>query len=485
MQRRQFLILSGSTLGGILLSQCAISQTPGKDASTFATVFSSQEGLLDINLDLTSHVFSLAGEKGNLLSYNQQIPGPRLEAYPGDRVRIHATNSLSAPTNLHYHGLHISPEGSADNIFLQLSPGETYTYEFTIPDNHYGTTGYYHPHLHGYVAQQVFGGLGGIFVVRGALDDIPEIQQAKEEFLFLKDFNLTPARGQSQPFHGVQMMGREGPILTVNGEVNPQFSIPRGGLLRLRFVNASTSRFYRLQLEGHPLYLIATDGGPTASPIQLSELLLSPGERAEVLIQGNAEAGQYRLLNLPYERGQMGMMGGGMMGRGMMGRGRTETDAPQTLATLNYSDQTETLPLPQQLIPVEALPEPKIVRQFTLNHGMFPGRGMQFLINGQAFDSQRVDTRVALDTVEDWEIINTGVMDHPFHLHTNRFQVISRNGEAVGHRTWKDTVLVPRGESVRIRIPFRDFTGKTVYHCHILDHEDLGMMGVIVMQTNA
>jgi len=184
MQRRQFLILSGSTLGGILLSQCAISQTPGKDASTFATVFSSQEGLLDINLDLTSHVFSLAGEKGNLLSYNQQIPGPRLEAYPGDRVRIHATNSLSAPTNLHYHGLHISPEGSADNIFLQLSPGETYTYEFTIPDNHYGTTGYYHPHLHGYVAQQVFGGLGAFLLFAVHWMTFQKFNKRKRNFSF-------------------------------------------------------------------------------------------------------------------------------------------------------------------------------------------------------------------------------------------------------------------------------------------------------------
>ena len=483
MKRRQFLILSSSTLGGILLSQCAISQTQENDPSASAAIFKSEDGRLEVDLNIQSDVFSFAGERGNLLSYNQQIPGPRLEAKGGDTIRIHATNRLSVPTNLHYHGLHIPPTGSADNIFLELSPGETYTYEFKIPENHYSTTGYYHPHLHGYVAQQVFGGLGGIFVIRGALDAIPEIQQAKEEFIFLKDFDLTQSGGEFQRFHGMQMMGREGSTVTVNGQVNPQFSIPSGGLLRLRFVNASTSRFYRLQLEGHPFYLIATDAGATASPIQLSELLLTPGERGEVLIQGNAEAGQYRLLNLPYERGQMGMMGGGMMGRGMMGRRRNERETPQTLATLNYSGETETLPLPQQLIPIETLPEPKTVRQFTLNHGMFPGRGMQFLINGQAFDPRRVDTRVSLDTVEDWEIINTGVMDHPFHLHTNPFQIMSRNGQPVTHRTWKDTVLVPRGESVRIRIPFQDFAGKTVYHCHILDHEDLGMMGIIVMNS--
>ncbi|AFZ43882.1 multicopper oxidase type 2 [Halothece sp. PCC 7418] len=474
MQRRQFLILSGSTLTGVLLSQCATPQTESNASS--ATVLKSKNGLLEVDLDLASNSFSFGGKQGNLLSYNGQIPGPRLEVRSGDQVRIRAKNRLSQPTNLHYHGLHISPQEPADNIFLSLSPGESYTYEFKIPENHYSTTGYYHPHLHGYVADQVFGGLGGILVVRGELDNIPEVKQAKEEFVFLKDFDLD---GRSSRM-GL-MMGREGSTVTVNGKVNPSFSLPSGGLLRLRFVNASTSRFYRLQLENHPFYLIATDGGATSSPVELSEILLSPGERAEVLVKGNQTPGNYRLLNLPYNRVGMGMMGGGMMGRGMMGGGRNQNNEPQTLATIRYSGEIESLPLPQKLIAVETLPKPKTVRQFTLNHGMFPGRGMQFLINGQAFDPRRVDTRVSLDTVEDWEIINTGVMDHPFHLHTNRFQVVSKNGKPVSNATWKDTVLVPRGESVRIRIPFQDFAGKTVYHCHILDHEDLGMMGIIVM----
>lgn len=473
MERRQFLILSGSALTGaiLLLNQRGISQTE-RNASTLK----SKNGLLEVDIDITSNSFSFEGKQGNLLSYNGQIPGPRLEVRPGDQVRIHAKNSLSQPTNLHYHGLHISPQEPADHVFLSLSPGETYTYQFTIPETHHSTTAFYHPHLHGYVADQCFAGLGGIFVVRGELDDIPEVKQAKEEFVFLKDFDLD---GRSSRM-GL-MMGREGSTITVNGEINPSFSLPSGGLLRLRFVNASISRFYRLQLENHPFYLIATDGGAISSPLELSELLLSPGERAEVLIQGNQTPRNYRLLNLPYNRVGMGMMGGGMMGRGMMGGGRNQSNEPQTLATIGYSGEIEPLPLPQKLIAVETLPEPKTVRQFQLNHGMAQGRGMQFLINGQAFDPQRVDTRIALDTVEDWEIINTGMMDHPFHLHTNRFQVVSKNGKPVSNRSWKDTVLVPRGESVRLRIPFRDFAGKTVYHCHILDHEELGMMGIIAM----
>ncbi len=477
MQRRDFLILSGSSAIGLLLAQCATSQPTSPQTSP--SVFKSKNGLLELDLSISPKRFSLAGESGNVLTYNQQLPGPRLEVKPGDKVRIHAQNQLSNPTNLHYHGLHISPRGSADNVFRSLATGESYTYEFTIPENHHSTTAFYHPHLHGYVADQCFAGLGGIFVVRGELDEIPEVKQAQEEFVFLKDFDLNGRQNRM----GI-MMGREGSLVTVNGKMNPSFSISKGGLLRLRIVNASISRFYCLQLENHPFYLIATDGGATSFPIKQSELLLSPGERAEVLIQGKQSSGNYRLLNLPYERVGMGMMGGGMMGRGMMGGRRNENNETETVATLTYSgEEIEPLSLPKQLIPVEELPEAKAVRQFELNHGMNPGQGMQFLINGQSFNPQRIDTNVSLNTVEEWEIINTGMMDHPFHLHTNRFQVVSRNGEAVENRTWKDTVLVARGETVRIRIPFRDFVGKTVYHCHILDHEELGMMGMIEMNA--
>ena len=114
---------------------------------------------------------------------------------------------------------------------------------------------------------------------------------------------------------------------------------------------------------------------------------------------------------------------------------------------------------------------------------MNPAVGMAFLINGEAYNHDRLDTQVQLDTVEDWEITNTGMMDHPFHVHNNAFQVISRNDRPESLLAWRDTVLVPRGETVCIRIPFRDFTGKTVYHCHVLDHEDLGMMGSLMINV--
>jgi len=204
-----------------------------------AEVFTTNpNGLLDVALEARPSLIKLGQQQGNLLTYNGLIPGPRLEAKAGDSVRIRFTNKLSQATNLHYHGLHIPPTGKADNAFLSVPSGETETYEFTLPKNHPAGTFFYHPHLHKMVAEQVFGGLGGIFIVRGALDEIPEIRAAKEEFLFLKDFALDANGKIPVPNHMDVMRGREGAILTVNGQVNPTFSLASGGLFCYPLANA-------------------------------------------------------------------------------------------------------------------------------------------------------------------------------------------------------------------------------------------------------
>jgi FtsP/CotA-like multicopper oxidase with cupredoxin domain len=491
INRRQFLILTAAGAIATSATSWAIGNnkiTPNQTKTLPSKLHKSSNGLLELDLEASSTRIDLGSKSADLLTYNGQIPAPRLEAKAGDTIRIRFTNNLSQPTNLHYHGLHVTPTGNADNAFLDIPSGESLTYEFTLPENHPSGTFWYHPHRHGFVAEQVFGGLAGLFVIRGELDEIPEIKAAKEEFLVLQDFALDGSGRIQPPNHMAMMRGREGQLMTVNGQVNPQIAIARGGLLRLRILNASPSRFYRLAFENHPFYLIATDGGAIDTPVELKELLLSPGERAEVLVRGDRESGQYRLLNLPYDRGgmeMMGMMGGGHMMEGGMGMMQENTQTkPHVLATLTYQGSVSSLPLPQQLISVEELPEPKTVRRIELSMAMGSGMGMTFTFNGKAFDPNRVDTQVQLNTVEDWELVNVDPdgMAHPFHLHVNPFQVISRDGKPEPYRAWKDTVLVKGNETVRIRIPFRDFAGKAVYHCHILDHEDLGMMGIVEMK---
>ncbi len=478
--RRQFLTFAvvggGMTLGtNWLLRQNKSEISWAKPNPNLTKIYRSQNGLLEVNLEANYTKVNLGDNPAYLLTYNGQIPAPRLEAKAGDKVRIHFTNRFDQPTNLHYHGLHIPPTGKADNVFLKINPKETFTYEFQIHPNQRAGTFWYHPHVHGYVADQLAAGLAGLFVIRGKLDEILEIKSAPEEFLVLQDFALNDQGKLMSSNHMNIMAGREGNVITVNGEINPAFSLAQNGLLRLRILNASTSRFYNLSLENHPFYLIATDGGAIAKPLKMTELLLTPGQRAEILVKGDQTPKNYRLLSLPYSRGGMGMMGGGMMGN------NRSSNTPIVLATLNYNSSVEPMALPTQLTSISPLPNPQNVRRFTLNHGMSPGMGMAFLMNRKPYDHQRIDTSVQLNTIEEWELINTGVMDHPFHVHLNDFQVISRNGQLEPFLAWRDTVLVRRGETVRIRIPFQDFTGKTVYHCHILDHEDLGMMGNLLI----
>ncbi|MFO8041292.1 MAG: multicopper oxidase family protein [Sodalinema sp.] len=499
LSRRQLLTLMAGTTGAVLLTQCrGQGRSPVTNTETDTVtdtelmaqaVERSADGLLQVRLEAAASQLNVAGQEIPIFTYNGQFPPPRLEASPGDRVRIEFHNRLDEPTNLHFHGLHIPPTGNADNTFLEVAPGGSQRYEFTIPEDHPAGTFFYHPHYHGWVAHQVLAGLGGLFVIRGDLDEIQEVQQATEQFVILKDF-ATDFRDVSGG-HMAMMAGREGEFVTVNGEIRPSWRVPNGELLRLRFVNTSNARFYNLALDDRPFYLIATDGGAIAQPRELSELLLSPGERADVLVRGDEGAASVNLVNRPYSRGRMGggMMGngGGMgrMGRGRMGRmGGRESDEAEVLATISYDgDPVSGRSLPRQLRPVDTLPEPSQTRRFVFNHGMARGQGMVFLINGKTFDGDRTDVQVQLGQVEDWEIVNEGMFDHPFHLHTNPFQVMSRNGQPERDRAWKDVVLVKAGETVRLRTRFQDFPGRTMYHCHILDHEDQGMMGIVEMQA--
>ncbi|MEO1300449.1 MAG: multicopper oxidase family protein, partial [Cyanobacteria bacterium J06636_16] len=420
---------------------------------------------------------ALGGKTASLLTYNGQVPGPCLEAKAGDTVRILFENQLEQPTNLHFHGLHIPPTGNADNVFLVVPSGETQSYEFTIPEQHPGGLFWYHPHHHGLVAEQVFGGLVGPLIVRGEVDAIPEIQAAQEAILILQDFDLNRRGQRREPMPLLRRLGREGTLITINGGSTPGLTIPRSGLLRLRLLNASPSRIYRLRLEDHPWHLIGLDGGTLPEPIELEEdLILAPGERADIVVAGNHEPESYALLSLPYDRGTTDMMDEMGHHQGIA----SAENASTTLARLNYGESTTAVPLPQTLLPTMAIPEPIRQREFVLDHGIY--REQFFLINGRGFDHDRIDTTVQLGTVEDWRIINKAGMDHPFHIHTNAFQVLNRNGQPFPFQVWQDVVNVKAYESVDLRIAFTDFPGKSVYHCHILDHEDQGMMGILEIQ---
>ncbi|MEO1209763.1 MAG: multicopper oxidase family protein [Cyanobacteria bacterium J06638_20] len=470
MKRRQFLGLMAAVSSAPLFFRCAPNQ------SNPLRRIVGTDGLLELSLNAQSGKTAIAGQAIQLLTYNGQVPAPILEANAGDTVRLTLTNQLDTPTNLHYHGLHISPQ--IDDVFREVAPGESYTYEFQIPQNHPAITGWYHPHYHLNVASQVFGGLAGPLIIRGDLDEVPELRQAEEALLVLQDFD--PQNALREPHALGKRWGREGSLLTASGQQNPVIKLPQNGLLRLRLINASASRVYRLQLPEHPWFLIATDRGAIAEPTELETLSLSPGERAELLIPGQRDPKDYEILSLPYDRGIADIVKS--LGNQVDQMPGVVPPTKTKIATLRYqpSDRVSPLPMPQKLIPVAPLPAPQTTREFVLNHGIDSTAGSTgFIINGQSFVMDRVNTQVRLNQVEDWRIINKASMDHPFHLHTNRFQVIERNGQPERLLAWKDTVSLKGYESVTIRVRFEDFVGRTVYHCHILDHEDQGMMGIL------
>ncbi|MBX9603892.1 MAG: multicopper oxidase family protein [Bryobacteraceae bacterium] len=428
---------------------------------------SEGSGVVEATLTASQQWIPAGGRFAYLYAYNGQVPGPVIEARPGDEVRLTLRNELSEPTNLHFHGLHIPSTGNADNVMLRVPPGESQEYSFSIPANHPSGTFWYHPHVHGSAARQVSRGLAGAFLIRNPDDSVPEITRAPEALVVLQDFALDEGGRPVEPNMMDRMRGREGALVMATGALRPEFEVARDGWLRLRIVNASSSRFYRLRIEEHPMSVVASDGGYLPGPEVRDEVLLTPGERVEVMLSGSRMPGVYRILSLPYNRGGMGMMGG------------NNTGATFEVARLRYGSLADSAwDLPENLIRIDRLPEPSVRRVFQLGQGMgmgMMGGGMNFTINGRTFNEARIDVRAKLNDVEEWEFVNPSSMDHPMHVHTNPFQVVG-GGSWTG---WKDTVLVKAGGRVSVRSAFRDYEGVSPYHCHILDHEDQGMMGML------
>ena len=484
LTRRRFIGALGAGGATALLTACSSSGTgelPGSSAPSAPSFvqpesITSTDGLLEVTLRAEPAHMPWGESTRYVYAYNGTTPGPTLRLRPGDRLVVHLENGLDADTNLHTHGLHVSPSGDGDNIFVRVAPGESRTYVYDIPSDHRSGLFWYHPHAHGTVAKQVAAGLAGAIVILDDLDDIPEFTNAIERIWILSDPAIGDGPDALEAGPMDQMAGRVGDTVLVNGIQRPDVEAEAGTLERWRMVNASSSRYYRLALEGHPVHVVASDGGRLNAPVAVEEILLAPGERTEFFVTPSS-AGSFALRTLRYDRGSTGM-GGNMMG------GSSLVDGDAVLATFTVTGDRQPANLPTTLLNASqfTLPAPDASRVLEL--GMAMGGGMMgggmgemmsFTFDGKTFDPDRTDIAVGAGSVEAWEIRNTSPMDHPFHLHVWPFLV------AAGPSTagWKDTINVPAGESVNILVPFSGLTGRTVYHCHILDHEDLGMMGVI------
>lgn len=497
LSRREFIALASVGMAGVLVDPagammrggmggCGMMGTGGtgiidpppgvsfKDPLEMPTVNSSQ-GLVEVFLETKQAPVNVNGATAYLLTYNGAFNGPTIRAKKGDLLRVRFKNSLPRtmmrnmlghekdPTNIHTHGLHVSPSGNSDNVMIQFNPGEEFVYEYDLSKEEPGHLNFYHPHVHGSVAEQLWGGLAGPLVIEDGLTSLKGIET---HILMLKDISLAGAVPAPHSGHMDYVHGKEGWIVMVNGQVNPVLPVKQGRLQRWRIVNASNARFYKLGLEGHTIYLVGTDGGLLDRPYPLKEILISPGERIDVLVRADRAAGNYRLLSLPYSREHHSGF------------------QTVTLMTISYDGQGGKDDIPPSINPdakraavdMRSLPRQRLVLSM--------GRGRGF-INGRTFGENTCTINSRVGTFEIWEIVNYSCMDHPFHQHVNSAQVLSISGGDPGYASlyasipaWKDVVLIPAWGSVTMLMQVADFTGMSMFHCHIIEHEDIGMMGI-------
>ncbi len=458
----------------------------------------SRDGVLETSLVAAAGTQRVAGRSVRTLGYEGGVPGPTLHVHPGDVVRLELVNRLEEDTNLHVHGLQVSPEGAGDDVFVRIPPGGTRRYEYRLPDDHPTGIFWYHPHVHGSVADQVFAGLyGAIRVSDPGTPDGP-----RERVLVVSDIDLDADGRVGATSVMDRMRGREGSLVLVNGQSQPAATARVGSPELWHIVNACCSRYLALGLAGQEATVVGRDAGTLPRPRSLDDVVLAPGNRLQLRVDPAEGAGQ--LVARPVDRGTgfMDHMGDGTfdgtgdhmgdhMGDGMgpTGAGPLSDRGDVTLLRLDVgpadgsdSDGGEG---PSQPTDVRDLREAEVStrRALTLQMGLGGmsrmGSGTSFRIDGRTFDPDRTDQRAALGTVEEWTIRNDSQLAHPFHLHTWPMQVLSVGGREVADPLWLDVVDVPARSETVVRIGFDAHPGRTVYHCHILDHEDEGMMGTI------
>ena len=441
--------------------------------------------IFDLSLQRGRHEF-FTGVETPSAGINGDYLGPVLRMRRGDRVRFNVTNNMSEDSTLHWHGVHL-PAKMDGGPHQVIKPGETWKPEFAIRQP--ASTQWYHSHMFHRTGVQVYYGLAGLFYIDDdesdalglpsdyGVDDIPLVLQDRA---FNRDGSFSYLRSMHE-----RMNGMRGDVMLVNGAPFPTHDVA-SRRMRLRLLNGSNARIYNLKFsDGRAMRQIASDGGLLEKPVTLRSLRLSPGERAEVIVEfspGDAVVLQHE--PLPQRRRRRGMM----MGMMMMGGG---DDQPFEIMRFTAKrpakakgDAPEHLVKVRSWNPAAAAKTRKMVLDMRMGPAMMSGNG--FTINGKAMDMKRIDEKIRLGDVEIWEIRNDSPMPHPFHIHDIQFRILDRDGQhpPLNERGLKDTVLVESGETVRVITQFEDYADPKnpyMFHCHILEHEDGGMMGQFVV----
>jgi len=460
-----------SPLSSSTTDQASIS--PGRDNSR--NVLRIPPILQDQNADPDVAEFELAVQSGQTrffsdrltatLGYNGSYLGPVLRIRTGEKVQIRVNNQLDFPTTVHWHGMVV--DGEQDGGPHQgIQPGESWQPIFTVDQS--AATLWFHPHIMGSTADQVYYGLAGLIYIDDEQSDrlnLPDMYGVNDFPLIVQDRNFN--RDGSFAYRTSMMGVVAGDTILVNGTINPALSVNRGKV-RFRILNASNALdFHFTMSDGSPFIQIASDGGLMEAPVTRSSIFLAPGERAEVI----ADFSKFKQDRVSIMLNQQPML--------EINLAPTSDAGSVPSQSTDKTESPDMDEIPRFLTSITPIPigdKPR-TRIFELQ-----SMGISGTINGKSFDMNRIDEEVTRNETEIWVIRNRGGMmqtsGHPFHVHGTQFQVVSRNGKAPpeAERGFKDTVFVGIGEEVKIRVRFTH-PGIYMYHCHILEHEDNGMMG--------
>jgi len=467
-------------------------------------------------------------------TYNGSLPGPLMITRPGRNLRIAVVNGLPpnpsaipppgidpennpydfSTTNLHLHGMQViphlfAPVGTSNpaSRMIAINGGERLTYDFHLPGDHPSGLYWYHPHHHGSATVQVGGGMAGLILVKGPIDEVPEVAAARDELLAIQNPKVNPLAGgkwgwepaaYKSPDEGGFSFTTAIEFITVNGE--PVMLIDRRGkkpttttgkletfrmkpeeVMRLRILNGTDGIPMQLVLPGFEVYVIGADGVNLLKPERAGEdartaIRMAPGNRIEVLIRAPRHPTSATLSALPQMASSPALLSEAM--GEMMAMPGLELASFVVAGAPRRMELPASLPPPRREYPLIA--DSEIVARRRVEFTMRTGSksiltGIEFLIDGKRYQETRVDTEVKVGTAEEWTLANKSDGIHPFHMHVNSFEVIGTPWDPKYHRLHDTIWLAPFSET-RMRVRFKQWRGKSVYHCHILPHEDSAMI---------
>ncbi|RXF73033.1 multicopper oxidase family protein [Hansschlegelia zhihuaiae] len=439
----------------------------------------SRNGVLEATLTAKPSRITVAGRSFTSNVYNGLYIPPTLRLNPGDTLKLSLVDQIGRadieirrkqPTNVHYHGTDVTPKPPGDDVLTDAQPGETRHYVVPFPEDHPRGLHWYHPHAHGYVEKQILSGMSGMLIVEGDLKrHYPEFVDLRERVLVLKDIYLP---GQDQ---------NTAKIKTINSYLDPRIRARPNEWQVWRLGNLGADAFFHLALDGHDFWTIERDGNVLPKPERQASVFLSPGARATVLVSAGKAPGRFKLRSLKIDTGPQG-----------------DPNPEVVVGTLDVSGE----PVEEKGVAAR-LEEPAahrksispravdlknapIARERTFDFSE-SANGNRFFINGKQFDENVVDTTVRLGDVEKWTIRNLSGELHVFHLHQTAFLVLDKSeGVQEDSPGMRDVINLPYAQDakpgvVTLIIPFTNpvMLGRFVYHCHVVGHEDAGMMQII------